>query len=168
MKIVTVSIGLIGLTLLAGCDEAYDDEPSPPPPPQALTDFILVDSYGVDSGYSPDAPLAIDPFVNAGVFEVFWQARFSRYYSLYLSVSDTPYIADAIPVYETGCGPGQHCNLDGYALCQYNQDFTLFCENGPIIDMVEVLYEVPQNVYFFAELCGAYDCDYRRLTVGMY
>ncbi|WP_020210900.1 hypothetical protein [Gilvimarinus chinensis] len=165
MKKVKLSFLLIGLVTLASCDEDYHDEP---PPPQALTDFVLIDSYGVDSGYSPNAPLAIDPFVGAGVFEVFWRARFSRYYRFYLSVSDTPYLSDAIPVYEVGCGPGQQCDLEGYALCQYNQDFTLFCENGPSVDMLDLLYEVPQTVYFFAQLCGAYDCDYRRLNVGMY
>ncbi|UTF61292.1 hypothetical protein [Gilvimarinus sp. DA14] len=168
MRMINLLSATVGLLLLAGCNEAYHDDPPPPPPPQALTDFVVIDSYGVDSGYSPDAPLAIDPFVNAGVFEVFWQARFSRYYSFYLSVSETPYIADAVPVYETGCGPGQHCNLDGYALCQYNQDFTLFCENGPVVDMLEVVYEVPQNVYFFAEVCGAHECNYQRLKVGLY
>ncbi|MCP8899081.1 hypothetical protein [Gilvimarinus xylanilyticus] len=163
-----IQMGLLfALALLGGCKEGEHHSP-PPPPPQALIDYALIDSYGVDSDYDPGVPLVIDPYVEAGVFEVFWEVRYAEPYRFYLSMGETPYIDDSLRVYERRCGPGRACNLDGYALCQYRTDFTLACENGPWVDMLPIIYKVPQDVYLFAEICGPDGCHSRRLPVQMY
>lgn len=161
---------LLGIALLlGGCgDETHVHTSPPPPPPQGINDFAMIDSFGVDSGYSPNETLAIDPYVDAGLFEIFWQAQRAKPYSFYLSVSDTPYIEDSITLYDAACGPSESCNLEGYALCQYNTDFTAYCEDAPVVDLYELIYQVPQTLYFFGEVCGVSKCEYRRLEVEMY
>lgn len=160
---------LIAAISLAGCKTSHRHTVVVPPPPvQELTQFAIVDSFGVDSGLSRNAPLGIDPYYDNGIFEIYWDVRYNQSYDFYLSVSPTSSINDSVTVYAEACGPGEICDLTGYAICQYTVDFTLGCADQPAVDIYDLFYEVPQTLHFFAEACDRDGCSYLRLPVTMY
>jgi hypothetical protein len=155
--------------LLMACNSSSSSHSSPssppPPPPLDLTQFAIIDSYGLDSGLFPDDELYLDPYAYEGVFEVYWDVTPNRDYSFYLSVGPTPDIADSITLYDAMCGPGLVCARTGYEVCDYTLDYELQCANQAPVDVSSWIYEVPQSLYLFAEVCGPYECDAQRLGV---
>lgn len=157
---------LAGCVLLAACKSPQGhDNPPPPPPPLALTQFSLVDSYGVDSGLYPDDSLYLDPYAYDGLFEIYWEVTPNRDYSYYLSVGPTPNIEDSVTFYDAACGPGLYCARTGYEVCSYSLNYDLQCANQAPVNIASWIYNVPQALYLFSEACGPRGCDIKRLGV---
>lgn len=158
---------IIGCTLLTACKTSKNHYDPPPvtQQPVTLTEFAVVDSYGVDSGVYPADPLTLDPYAYDGLFEVYWDVSPNRDYSYYLSVGPTPNVADSVTFYDAACGPGLFCDRTGYEVCSYSLNYDISCANQAPVNVSSWIYEVPQTLYLFSEVCGPRGCDTRRLRV---
>lgn len=159
-------IVVVVLGVASGCRkrvEVVEDDPSPPA--VALYEYGLIDSYGVDSELYPEEPLTVDPYVDEGLFEVYWEATANKHYTFYLSVGDTRDIDDSDVVYSESCGPGRSCGRTGYAICAYSTDFYVSCDSEDWADIAHFFDQVPERLYVFAEVCDTFTCNYDRRAV---
>ncbi|HEY7864405.1 MAG TPA: hypothetical protein VIC51_00215 [Psychromonas sp.] len=161
-------VALLVLLVTTGCRDRTAVSDTPPPPGQlAMYEFGVIDSFGVDSEIYPSEELILDPYIDDGLFEVYWSATAGRYYTFYLSLGSTREIEDSIEVYSEDCGPGKFCGRDGYSICTYTSDFYLSCDGQGFEDISELFVEVPERLYLFAEVCDTFRCnyDYRLVTL---
>ncbi len=120
----------------------------------SLQDFHMVDSYGTDSGSSSDA-LAIDPYTDEGMFEVYWFVDSWDDYWVEFYISDNPSMDGAEYIASQMCGVGLDCNEDGMQFCQYSADMYLSCDTGEqhSADLSPLIYAFPQTLYFILQAC---------------
>lgn len=125
-----------------------DSNPSP-----TFKSFSIVDSYGVDSAVSSQ-PLAIDPYKDDGLFDVFWWVGSSENYRINLYLNDRDALSGAIRVYSDVCGNTGRCGNDGNAICQYTSDFYMACnDDTKETDISGLFSRVPQQMYLLMEVC---------------
>jgi hypothetical protein len=112
-----------------------------------------VDSYGVDSAVS-STPLALDPYKDDGLFDVFWWVSSSENYRINLYLNDRDALGGAIRVYSDVCGNTGRCGNDGNAICQYTPDFYMACnDDTQETDISSLFTRVPQQMYMLMEVC---------------
>lgn len=116
--------------------------------------FDLVDSYGVDTAKS-SAPLAINPYLYNGLFDIFWEVNSLEDYQVNVRINDVPSINQSFFIYGEVCGIGRACDQDGGVICEYTADLTLSCnaDNHPT-DISELFRQVPQKLYLILEVCA--------------
>ncbi len=140
--------------MLAGCGGGADvvvvQDPNPTP---TFKSFSIVDSYGVDSSVSSQ-PLAIDPYKDDGLFDVFWWVSSVENYRINLYLNDRDALGGAILVYTDVCGNTGRCGNDGSAICQYTSDFYMACnDDTKETDIASLFTRVPQQMYLLMEVC---------------
>lgn len=131
--------------------------------------FDVVDSYGVDTAKS-NATLAINPYLDNGLFDIFWEVNSLEDYKVNILVNDIRSANRSFLVYSEVCGAGLACDQDGGVICQYTSDFTLSCNNSSrVADIGDLFLQVPQPLYLVLEVCDihAYSCDYAYRRVVM-
>lgn len=159
-------LALMGsLILLAGCYAETAPHEGP-----ALRDFHMIDSYGVSSEEYNRPRLAINPYVDEGLFEILWTAQSNRDYTLGFYINDRPDINGSTFVYGELCGRGLDCYHSGIRLCQYYSDFTLACGMDEYVVNIDYLIKrIPQTLYAFLEVCDTRTsyCEYQYRPVLM-
>lgn len=159
-------IVVLALGVASGCRkrvEVVNNNPSPPS--VALYEYGFIDSYGVDSEDYPNEPLTVDPYIDEGLFEVYWQATANRHYTFYLSMGNSRNIDQSEVIYSESCGPNQSCGRTGYLICAYSTDFYVSCAGEPWADIAHMFLQVPERLYVFAEVCNSFTCNYDRRAV---
>lgn len=137
--------------VLTGCGGGEADRPYNPTP--NFKNFSVVDSYGVDSVESSQ-PLAINPYIDDGLFDVFWWVSSAESYSIHLYINDYNDLTDAIEFYSDVCGGTGHCGQDGNAICQYTSDFYIACNDSRNeTDIASLFDRVPKSLYLLMEVC---------------
>lgn len=158
----------ISSLLLAACGggevHAVVDDYAP-----ELHRFDVVDSYGVDTAKS-SSTLTIDPYIDNGLFDVFWQVNSLEDYQVNILINDYRSANNSYLVYSEVCGAGLACDQGGGVICQYTSDFTLSCNNSSRVeDIGDLFQQVPQPLYLVLEVCDTrgYNCDYAYRRVVM-
>lgn len=143
-----ISIGVTG----CGGGEVYVPPENYVP---SLRSFHVVDSFLVDSSQSNHPPLVLDPYVDEGVFEVFWRANSLEDYEVRLSINDSPNFNGSILVHAEICGLGRSCDQGGSLVCEYTTDFYMSCGFGPKEYDIAALFSgrFPQPLYLLLEVC---------------
>lgn len=141
-----------------------------------LEGFHLVDSYYVNSEFERNRTLRLDPYIDDGLFEVYWYVNSSHNYRATLSINDRPSLNGALIVGSELCGPGRSCDYDGMQQCVYTPDFQLGCgldwydaeRNARRVE--ELFYSVPEHLYVNLEVCDTVGvaCELRSLPVTVY
>lgn len=122
-------------------------------PTPTFKSFSIVDSYGVDSAVSSQ-PLAINPYQDDGLFDVFWWVGSSENYRINLYLNDRDALGGSILVYTDVCGNTGRCGGDGNAICQYTSDFYMACnDDTKETDIASLFTRVPQQMYLLMEVC---------------
>lgn len=163
LRLLLVIVLVLGVA--SGCRKRVEVVDDSPPPSMALYEFGLIDSYGVDSELYPNDELVLDPYIEEGLFEVYWEATANRSYTFYLSVGRSRDIEDSDVVYSESCGPGRSCGRTGYAICSYATDFYVSCDSEEWVDIAHLFDQVPERLYVFAEVCDTLVCNYDRRPV---
>ena len=140
--------------LLAGCGGGpggdYDHDYNPAP---VLVGFDVVDSYGVDTAASL-APLAINPYKDDGLFDLFWRVNSLEDYRVNFYINDSISLSNAVMIYSEVCGAGHNCDQNGNLICQYTSDFYMACGNSfQHKDIAFLFKQVPQKLYMTLEIC---------------
>jgi hypothetical protein len=149
-----ISLGVTG----CGGSEAYiapDDYAPPENYVPSLRSFRIVDSFFVDSSQSNHPSLVLDPYVDEGIFEVFWRANSLEDYEVRLSINDSPNFNGSILVHSEICGLGRSCDQGGNLVCEYTTDFYMSCGFGPREYDIAALFSgrFPQPLYLLLEVC---------------
>lgn len=154
--------------LLSACGGDEEEVRALNPAP-SLVSFDVVDSYGVDTANSRKS-LVIDPYINNGLFDVFWRANSLEDYRVNILINSTPDTRNSIRVYSEICGLGRACDQGGGVICEYTPDFYLSCNNARNpTDIVGLIKRVPQSAYLILEVCDLDTpfCSYRYHPVAM-
>lgn len=166
---------LVSVLALAACDgpvitdRQYDGGPY-------LEGFHLVDSYYVNSEVEPRRTLRLDPYLDDGLFEIYWYVDSFHSYRVTVSLNDRPSLRGALIVGSDLCGPGRSCDYDGLLQCEYTPDFYLGCgidafDAEANLRPVEQLFSsVPEHLYMVLEVCdtAGIRCEFSTLPVVMY
>lgn len=138
--------------------------------------FGLIDSYLNDSRYSSHGGLALDPFIDNGQFEVYWNVSSYSDYTVSLFVNDSRNLNGAILIGSDYCGPFESCDSYGMQVCEYGADFYLGCG----IDLDDAYYQansvesllprLPETVYLSLEVCPSISglCEIQSIPVTLY
>lgn len=130
----------------------HDEEPH-------LQEFQIVDSYGASA--SPVYTPILDPYIDGGLFEVYWNAQSFYDYWVTVSINDRPTMADSIILSEELCGYNHSCDYDGMQLCAYDSDYYMGCgadlyeAESNMTDIIELIpvVDVPTGLYLNIEVC---------------
>jgi hypothetical protein len=155
--------------LLAGCGGGGGEAERVYNPTPIFKSFSVVDSYGVDSSLS-SRPLAINPYQDDGLFDVFWWVTSTQDYQVNLYLNDRDALGGAIRVYSDVCGSNGRCGGDGNAICQYTSDFYMACnDDRKETDIASLFSQVPQQMFLLLEVCDIDSpfCTLRSLPVVM-
>lgn len=137
--------------VLVGCGGGEAEREYNPTP--IFKSFSIVDSYGVDSAVSLQ-PLAINPYRDDGLFDVFWWVTSGQNYRVNLYLNDRDALGGSILVYSDECGNTGRCSGDGNAICQYTSDFYMVCnDDRNETDVASLFTRVPQQMYLLLEVC---------------
>lgn len=135
-----------------------------------LKAFHMIDSYGISTEFDPGEPLVLDPYYDAGLFEIDWQVDSLEDYQVKFRVGERSSIRHSTPVYTEVCGEGLPCDQEAIRLCQYYSDLTMACGlDDRLIDISAQVHTLPQRLYAFLEVCDLNsnycEYDYYRVLV---
>ncbi len=145
----------------------------------SLVDIDVVDSYGNSGEDNYHTPLSINPYLNNGVFDIYWLTYSSEPYYVEFLVGGTPNIHHANLVYTQICDGEldltSGCGELASQSCFYTPALELLCGgleqayrgfHGTNIG--NLIYGLPQQLYFFVQVCEEYgdECeyDYRKIV----
>ena len=162
-----LSMSLLFAFLLVGCGgevevHAYNPAPS-------LVRFDMVDSFGVDTARS-SAALRLDPYVDNGLFDIFWKVNSLEDYRINFRINDVASTNNSFLIYSEVCGAGRACDQAGGVICEYTADFYLSCNNSRHpVDISALFKRVPQTLYAQMEVCDLQSsyCTYTYYPVLM-
>lgn len=163
------------LVAITGCRSSASGGHHHTNPPELL-EFNMVDSYLVNSGTDPFTQLALSPYIDGGLFEVYWDVYNEDDYVVELSVNDVPDLSGRRVIKREVCGPGLDCDLEGEFYCEYYEDFSMTCdlpsEPNPgerVVYFDDLIQFVPQTLYFILDICDTNSdlCEYQILDVVM-
>ncbi len=173
-----ISVLIGAAALVSGCGGGDGHAHVYDPPPQNYTpyleEFHIIDSYGDDTyDYANPSP-AINPYVDDGLFEIYWFVDSAEDYIVNYRINDAPTIDDSRLINSDICGEGLSCDQDGLQFCQYFSDFYISCESFDSddfyeVDIVDMIYTVPQTLYLILEVCDTDSlfCEYDYYPVLM-
>ena len=141
--------------------DSWDDPFAP-----ELLSVELIDSYGYSSVDTPVHGLSIDPYIDDGLFELFWRAEAWDDYWAELYINDRPSFDGALFVDDQLCGLDLACDQDGVFFCQYTPGFSVLCDGGDevgVVSISELMIRVPEKLYVGVQLCNLYfdECEYQ-------
>ena len=162
--------------LLTGCRAGHSTDHHDHHNPPVLEAFHMVDSYGVASDQDPFTQLTLNPYLDSGLFELFWYVDNEDDYTVEISINDQPQLFGRRVLAEEYCGPGLECDLDGLEFCEYNADFSISCDppSEPLPGQTvtyfdDMIVTIPQTMYFILDICDTRSdvCEYQILDVVM-
>ncbi len=138
-----------------------------------LYQFHVIDTYETNTEFDTQTELAISPYVNSGLFEIFWETdSFDDYVVEFLFNTEASTIG-ASTVSRQYCGPYQSCHHQQYQFCEYTSNLYLACElpNGDFQSRYigAELVNIPQDAYFILQVCDSnyFFCEYQARPVSM-
>lgn len=180
MKYTSGIFGLIITAFLVGCGgggggggEDVFIEPYDPP---SLEAFHVVDSLGQSSEDIGNPILFLNPYIDNGQFEVYWDAFSVGDYSVEIRINDVPFIEGSRFVSSDYCGIDLDCDQSGIQFCEYYADFSMSCDppgtvnpNQGIVRFDDMISTVPQSMYLILDICDTNSsyCEYRVQEVTM-
>lgn len=172
MNKISQCILMLFALVMMGCGGSSGREPVPEPQRNYIPElnyYGLVDSYGTDTSYS-NAELVLDPYLDYGVFEAYWEVNSLEDYRINFYVNNYSDLKDSTLLHTQRCGAGLTCDQDGAVFCEYNADFTMSCDvNGELQDVGYLFDEVPTTLFLLMEVCdidSAY-CEFDYYPVIM-
>ncbi|HTF85388.1 MAG TPA: hypothetical protein VL987_12470 [Cellvibrio sp.] len=171
MKKITFGLVIVASLVIVGCgggsssaapDPSYNYTP-------ALHSYHILDSYDTDTDYS-NAPLALNPYLYYGLFEVYWTANSLEDYRVRVSINDRPSLSDSVEIHNERCGAGLRCDQGGSLICEYGANLTLSCDTSlEPVDISYLFYTIPEDLYLFLEVCDIDSpyCEYDYYPVTM-
>ena len=174
MQRFTYVLLLILCAVFSACD-GYTTVSSASGEPQ-LQQFHVVDSYGYSTDDRYVSSSAIDPYVNDGLFEVYWYARSFYDYWVTVSINRYDHLAGGIILSEELCGYDYSCDYDGMQLCEYNSDGTMGCGadlsevHYNTVSIDPLLHRYPDYLYLNIEICddSGWSCETLSRPVTLY
>lgn len=137
-----------------------------------LRSFNIVDSFGVNTEFDGNIPLEISPFIDDGLFEIFWDVDnifdgFSEDYQVNFLVNDSPQPFRSLLITSNFCGPFERCDSFGSQFCFYEDDLSITCERPNSsdldvnVDISELFVSIPERLFFILEVCDVdgFSCD---------
>ncbi len=116
--------------------------------------FDMVDSYGTDTADPGSTPLAINPFLYDGLFDVFWEVNSLEDYQVNIRINDSAGIYNSLLVYSEICGLNRACDQAGGVICEYTSDYMLSCNNNAPKYIYSLFpYGSPESLYLLLEIC---------------
>lgn len=171
-KLLAVMGILLCVSGLSGCGD--DSEAAHGPHENYLPElraFDIIDSYDTDTAALNHPPLILDPYLQEGLFKVFWDVDSLEDYRVSLRINDRDTIQDSLLIHSQWCGAGRSCDQSGNWVCEYTSDFYMSCGNSTKeLDIYPLVDEIPQQVYLFIEICdsnSAY-CEYDYYPVNLH
>lgn len=170
MKLSTAGLTLTLIALLSACGGGNDhSDRRPVNYTPSLRSFDMLDSYDVDSGFS-NLPLALNPYLYHGLFEVYWTVRSQEDYRVSLRMNDAPTIHGSVSIHSEICGPGLWCDQAGSLVCDYGADLTMSCDTGGYRRSIDFLFQtIPDRLYAILEVCDLNSpyCEFSYYPVWM-
>lgn len=172
-KILSAALTLVVAFGLSACGSGSNtvvvDDPHDNYVPE-LRAFDIIDSYDTDTANQNHPPLALNPYLYEGLYEIFWDVNSLEDYTVTLRINDRTTIAGSLPIYSQVCGAGRLCDQSGGWVCEYTHDFYMSCEGSAReIDIYSLVNKAPQKVYLFIEVCdsnsGYCEFDYYPMTL---
>lgn len=161
---------------LSGCDHTtvYVEDGRHVYGPE-LEGFYIVDSEGKSSEFVDEYELVVDPYMNGGLFEFYWDMNSYDDYSMFLSVNSEPGLDGAIDISQEFCGYDFSCDTSGIQVCEYTPDFMLGCgvdlyeAHRNLQPIEELFWDIPDTIYFNLEVCddSGYHCEVSSVPVYM-
>ncbi len=144
-----------------------------------LDEFHIIDSFNIST--EDTATAILDPYIDDGVFDIYWSVNSTRDYIVEYYVNDIPSINGSVFIDAEICGAGLPCNnRGGDSFCQYYADFSLSCSVAtPIYHDVSsaftpvlidhLITSIPQTLYFILQICDeetpTCEYDYKPVTM---
>lgn len=171
VKILPAACLLYISVILSGCGSdsvAVDDHHEDYVP--ELHAFDIIDSYDVDTATPNHPPLAFNPYLYEGLYEIFWDVNSLEDYTVSLSINDRATLAGSLVIHSQVCGAGRRCDQSGNWVCEYTSDFYMSCDgSADEVDIYPLIGQVPQKVYMLIEICdtnsGYCEYDYYPVTL---
>lgn len=135
-----------------------------------LRRFDVVDSYGIDTAEPGTTPLAINPYLYNGLFDVYWKVNSLEDYQVNIRINDMPSPNNSFLIYSEICGQGRACDQAGGLICEYTAELELSCNNSTHpTDIGDLFNEVPQRLYLILQVCDMNSsyCDFESYPVFM-
>ncbi len=138
-----------------------------------LYNFHVIDTYETNTEFDTQTNLALSPYVNTGLFELFWDTdSFDDYVVEFLfNTQATP--VGARTVSTQWCDPSRNCHDQQYQFCEYTANLYLACElsNGDYQSRYigNALATIPQDAYLILQVCDSnyFFCEYQARSVSM-
>lgn len=185
MKIITTLLIICSFLFITGCggthvvSAAHTNQPVYYPP--ELEEFHILDSMLVSTADSDFTETIIDPYIDDGIFDIYWYVNSDADYIVEYFINDIPSMNGSRFIDAEFCGVGLPCdNYEGAGFCQYYTDFSISCsvetpaytDVNSILEPVyfnDLIVTVPQTMYFILQVCDAdtLECeyDYRPMTI---
>lgn len=138
-----------------------------------LRQFDVVDTYGNNSEFDSIADLAISPYINGGIFDLFWDIRTDYDYIVDFRINTTPTLAGSQLVFSDYCDSLSSCYNNQYLFCEYQSDFDMICENfrgdTQAAYIGDYINRIPQTLYLILDTCNGegFNCNYQAIPVLM-
>jgi hypothetical protein len=132
--------------------------------------FDIIDSYETDTANPNYPPLALNPYLYGGLYEIFWAVDSLEDYTVSLRINDRASIADSILINSQVCGVGRRCDQAGNWICEYTHDLYMSCDDSSReVGIYPLVRQLPQRVYLLLEICdrnsGYCEYDYYPVTL---
>lgn len=141
-----------------------------------LLGFNVVDSLGNSTEDYVNYVAELDPYIDEGFFEVYWDVDAVNNYIVEYRINDIPDVVGSRLIDAEVCGWGLPCDASGYQFCQYNPDFTLSCDvitpayadidsmRYPL-DISDMVYDIPETLYLILQICDTRSdyCEFEAL-----
>ena len=137
-----------------------------------LRAFNIVDSFGVNTEFDGNIPLELSPFIDDGLFEIFWDVDnifdgFAEDYQVNFLINDSPQVFRSLLITSNFCGPFERCDSFASQFCFYEDNLSMTCERpnsndlDVTVDISELFVSIPQRLFFILEVCDVdgFACD---------
>ena len=139
-----------------------------------IISFDIVDSYLTNSDFEP-GPYAVSPYIDDGLFELFWHVESFHPYRVELYLNDRSYPDFGVLMSSAWCGFGESCGNESYQYCRYRDNLSMICELPESFstyadrDISSLFTEIPEDLYFVLEVCDIdlFYCEYQSLAVSL-
>lgn len=179
IKFILSIAATIGLSACgSGYDEYHEDHYGESHPVYSdapeIVSFNMIDSYEINSEFERD-PLRLSPYVDNGLFELFWEIDTRTPHRVEMYLNDRPTTDRGILMSSSWCGAGENCGRNSYQFCRYRGDLTMTCELPESIityadrNISSLINNLPEQAYFVLEVCDEdlFYCEYSSLRVTL-
>ena len=137
-----------------------------------LVSFNIVDSYETNSEFE-FGPYQITPYLDNGIFEVFWEVDSYHPYRVELFVNDSSQPDFGTRLSSAWCGRGEYCGNFSYQFCRYRENLSVVCElpesleTNEVEDISYLFTGIPEDLYLILEVCDEdlFYCEYDSIPV---